>query len=310
MSSIPDLFGSTDPNADPFTTTLWTSDNPRAVQVRQHCKRMWEIYHRYADPQFLAEIPRRFHDRWFEMYLTVTLLRQGAQVQKTQPPGPDILVAHEGRRIWIEAVCASGGEPGRPDSIAEPEFVPGRAIVTDAGYEEWDKIALRIRNSIEKKRAAYAEYLRLGIVTTDDLLVIAVNISKIPGATLDTQKYILRALFGVGDFQVVINRASREIVGSHSQELISITKSNGAKVGTQPFVDGSMPTISAVLVSDFNAMAAADKDTIDLTIFPNLTTPNPLPQRALPIDEWVFQDKGPGGWDGELLRARARSVGQ
>jgi hypothetical protein len=194
MGSIPDLFESTDTNADPFYTTVRTSDHPRAVQVRQHCERMWAIYHRYADAQFLAEFPRRFHDRWFEMYLTVTPLQLDAQVQLTQPPGPDILVAHEGRRLWIEAVCASGGEAGRPDSIAEPQFVAGRTVTGPGGYEEWDKIALRIRNSIEKKRAAYAEYLRLGIVTTDDLLVIAVNVNKIPGATLDTQKYIFRAL--------------------------------------------------------------------------------------------------------------------
>jgi hypothetical protein len=100
---------------------------------------------------------------------------------------------------------------------------------------------------------------------------------------------------------VVVDRASRKIVGSHTQELISITKNNGAQVGTQPFVDGSMPTISAALVSDFNAMAAADKNIVDLTIFPNLATTNLLPQRALPVDEWTFQDKGPGGWDGELL---------
>jgi hypothetical protein len=263
---------------------------------------MWAIYHRYSDPQFLAEFSRRFHERWFEMYLTVTLLRQGAQVQTTQPPGPDILVANEGRWIWIEAVCASGGEPGRPDSIAQPQFVPGRTIVTDAGYEEWDKIALRIRNSIEKKRAAYAEYLRRGIVTPDDLLIIAVNIDKIPGATLDTRKYILRSLFGVGNLQVVINRESREIVGSHNQELISITKSKGATVGTQPFVDGSMPSISAALVSEFNAMSAAEKDFIDLTIFPNLTATNLWPQGGLPLDQWVFQDKGPDGWDGELSK--------
>ena len=302
MGSVPNLFGSTDPSAHPFYTTLRTSSDPRAVRVREHCEGMWSIYHRYADHQFLAEFPRRFHDRWFEMYLTVTLLRQGALVQKTQPPGPDILVALEGRRIWIEAVCATGGDADQPDSIAEPVIPQSGTVIAASGYEQWDKVVLRIRNSMEKKREAFDRYLKLGIVTTDDLLVIAINIEKIPGATLDTQKYILRALFGVGDLQVVINRESREIVDSHNQELISITKAKGAKVGTQPFVDGSMPTISAVLVSEFNAMSAAEKDFVDLTIFPNLTATAPFPQHALPLDEWVFQNNGPGGWAGELSK--------
>jgi hypothetical protein len=93
--------------------------------------------------------------------------------------------------------------------------------------------------------------------------------------------------------KVAVDRASREIVGSHTQALISITKNNGAQIGTQPFVDGSMPTISAALVSEFNAMAAADQNIIDPTVFPNLTTTNLFPQRALPIDEWTFEDKGP-----------------
>jgi hypothetical protein len=306
MGSTPDLFESTDPQADPLYTTLRTSTEPKAVKVRQHCERMWAIYHRYADPNFVTEFMLHFHERWFEMYVTVTLLRQRALVQKTQPPGPDILVAHDGRRIWIEAVCATGGAPGLPDSIPAPQFVQGKTIVEPAGYEVWDRIALRIRNSIETTRRAYEKYLQLGIVAPDDLLVIAVNVYGIPGATLDTQKYILRAAFGVGNLQVVIDRASREIVSTHTQELISIAKHNGAAVGTQPFVDGSMPTVSAVLASDFCAMAAADKDIIDLTIFPNLTATNPWPQRALPIDEWAFEDKGAAGWSGELKRVDAK----
>jgi hypothetical protein len=300
MGTVPDLFESTDRDADSFFTAVKTSNTRRVIQVRAHCEAMWAIYRQYADPQFLDEFPRRFHERWFEMYLTVTLLRQGALVQTTRPPGPDILVAHEDRRIWIEAICGTGGEPGRPDSIAQPQYVPGSAVVTSAGYEEWDKIALRIRNSIEKKRAAYAEYLRLGIVTEDDLLVIAANVANIPGANLDTQKYIFRALYGVGDLQVVINLDSREIAGSHNQELISVKKNNGAEVGTQPFVDGSMPTIAAALVSDFEAMAAADKPSIDLTVFPNLVTPNPWAKGALPVHEWIFESKGQGGWTGAL----------
>jgi hypothetical protein len=297
-----ELFEST-LDTDRFYTTIRTSNVPRAIQVRRHCEAMWDIYRRYADPQFLDEFPRHFHERWFEMYLTVTLLRRGVQVQTTRPPGPDILVAHGSRRIWIEAICATGGEPGRPDSIAEPRYdVQGESAVIDSGYEQWDKIALRIRNAIQKKRDAYTGYLELGLVTTDDLLVIAVNIAKIPGASLDTQKYVFRSLFGVGNQQIVIDRETREIVGSHNAEQISVRKNNGAEVGTQPFVDGSMSTVAGALVSDFEAMAAADKPDIDLTIFPNLITRSPWTKAALPIDEWVFQDKGTEGWEGSLER--------
>jgi hypothetical protein len=32
---------------------------PRALQVREHCKAMWSIYHRYADPLCLIDFPRR-----------------------------------------------------------------------------------------------------------------------------------------------------------------------------------------------------------------------------------------------------------
>ena len=95
----------------------------RFARAREHCEVLWSEFCEFADPNFKREFATKTHERWFEMYLTVSLDRAGYEV-KCPKPGPDLLLHVGGKRIWIEAVCASSGELGRPDSVPrmEPEL--------------------------------------------------------------------------------------------------------------------------------------------------------------------------------------------
>lgn len=75
-------------------------------KARAHCEDLWIDFQEFADPNFRAEFAYRTHERWFEMYLTVSLIRAGHKVI-CRKPGPDILLKEDGRRIWIEATCAT-----------------------------------------------------------------------------------------------------------------------------------------------------------------------------------------------------------
>jgi hypothetical protein len=302
MTSIPDLFRSTPPDACGLYSKLCRPDEyPRGKPVRAHCERLWSVYHAYAEPQFLAEFPLRFHERWFEMYLTVTLLERGAAVQRTSPPGPDVLVTVDGRRTWIEAVCGTGGQPGLPDSVVEPpQPKPGEPA--QVFNVPWDKIALRIRSSVEEKKRKYDKYLTEGRVAAGDSLLIALNVDQIPYAAADVERYVFRALYGIGNQVLLIDRKTAKAVSSTHEQLLSIPKlSSGAPVGTQPLIDGSMATIGGVIVSSYSAPARAHQSSPDFTLYPNLTATIPWKTGDLPIErEWEFEPTA-DGWTGQLL---------
>jgi hypothetical protein len=293
MTNTPDLFAASPSNACFFYTALKTpSIDPKVQKTRTDCERLWRVYSNYAEPNFLAEFALHFHQRWFEMALTVKLLELGAQVQKTEPPGPDVLVNLNGRRLWIEAVCATGGAPGLPNSVPAPP---------SSGMVPWNNIALRIRSSIEEKKTKFDRYLEMGIVSPDDQLLIALNVHEIPHASLDFERYVFRALYGVGDLTIKFDLDTKKAVSAENQQLVSIAKAvTGNPVGTMPFIDGSMPLISGALVNAFEAVAAAHVR-FELTLYPNLTATQPWIPGDLSFDhEWQFESDA-DGWKGDRV---------
>jgi hypothetical protein len=72
--------------------------------VREHCELLWKADEPHADPQFRTEIRSSFDARYWEMYLTTFLIREGYAVSSPKP-GPDAGIEFEGRRIWFEATA-------------------------------------------------------------------------------------------------------------------------------------------------------------------------------------------------------------
>src|SRR5690606_5784336 len=143
------------------------------------------------------DFPRRLHERWFEMYLAVALLRVGIDVKRPKPPAPDLLLTIGGRRIWIEATCANAGDPSKPDSVPQPRYAkPGEAPVVRE--RPTDAMTFRISNSLRVKEQAFGAYMQRGIVAADDVTAIAINVHAIPYAWTDMDDLMRRALYGLG----------------------------------------------------------------------------------------------------------------
>ena len=103
----------------------------------------WDRFRRFADPHFLTEVRRGFHPRFWEMYLTCALqefANQQGSILSCPKPGPDILLERDGSRVWVEAVVATNGIPGRPDSVAEPN-------PAGSGKTPEEKLVLRYANA-------------------------------------------------------------------------------------------------------------------------------------------------------------------
>ena len=252
--------------------------------ARQHCEDLWSDFRSLADENFRREFAEHTHERWFEMYLTVSLVRAGYQVDCPKP-GPDVLLDVDGRRVWVEAVCASSGKADLPDSVPKRQF--GQVV-----REPTDQYVLRIRNSLEEKQKKYLHYFESGIVCRGDMVVVAINVYAVDGPGPYIDDHIKRSLYGVGDATLQFDRRSRSIVGVGHKTVLKVKKSSGASVGVQPFTDGSMAHVSAVLASHASALNLPDQLGGDFVLYPNLSAEKAWPHGILRLgSEWRFEER-------------------
>jgi hypothetical protein len=221
------------------------SDN--AAKCRTYIDSLWKRFRPYADPHFPQDFAVHTHQRFWEMYVGVSLLDTGHAVVAPKP-GPDFGVTLAGRRIWIEAVAATPGEPGKPDSVAQIEPQDGRIT---SGYVPQDGIVLRCTSAIAAKfPAQFQRHLELGIISPDDCYVIAVNHAEVYHfVDVGTPPYILRAVLGLGSHFVTIDRNTREISGHGVQYRGSVHKTTGVAVETSLFLSRQSAPVSAVIGS-------------------------------------------------------------
>ena len=78
MAKIP--FFSDNAATDPAYINTRDLDNYYARKSRENYERFWKMYEPYADPEFLTEIRNYFDARYWEMYLTTSLIDQGYKV--------------------------------------------------------------------------------------------------------------------------------------------------------------------------------------------------------------------------------------
>jgi hypothetical protein len=300
------LFDPNPPAACAAFKNLRSTDSEHGVAAREHCENLWSDFAPFADVNFAAEFPLRLHERWFEMYLTVSLIRAGYNVQCPKP-GPDVLVTINGRGLWIEATCATSGEMGLPDSVPAPVYAkegePGEFRDVPK-----DQRVLRIRNSLHTKAGVVSRYRREGIVPAGDAVAIAINVHDVPWLWTDIDEYMQRSLYGLGDLMVAIDQKTLKVVETRRQQVSHVVKSNKAEVGVQPFIDGdgSMPDVSAVLAAGADCGNLRKYLGQDFVLFPNLTAAVPWHTGAIRLgNEWTFA-KAEDGWTGNSTSYPAR----
>lgn len=297
-----ELFASLPRNACDWYRALYDPQSRDQLEVRRHCEDLWRDFEQYADEHFVSQFSVSPHERWFEMYLTVSLLRADLRIE-CRKPGPDILLHRGGRRIWIEAICATKGKYGLPDSVPDRQFAGPNEKVEffDVPKQEY---ALRIQAALSEKARAYSNYLDDGVVNPQDLLAVAINVSRVSWLWADMDDHMCRALYGVGDLMIAIDRETREVVDRRFQKIAHIAKkSTGNLVGVRSFIDGSRPHIAAVIGSRASLGNVPPKLGNDLVIYPNLSADNQWPPEVLRLgEELIFNPNGTNSWTGEKAK--------
>jgi hypothetical protein len=278
--------------SDPAYVNLRDLQEEWIIPAREFVESLWGRFREFADLHFLTEVRSNFHARFWEMYLTCALQEYAVQrgtVLSCPKPGPDILLEHEGNRVWIEAVVATNGTLGHPDAVVEPS--------PDGKIPE-EKLVLRYTNAIAEKYRKYRGYFKAGIIQKNDAFVIAINASalgyKFARAERDAPRF-LKAIFPIGAYQVLLNRQTREIAGHQNEPRFGIVKAGGATVATMSFLERRSRGISAILASFADAGSHRAALGCDFELAHNPMSRAPIPDFVIPAKTaWraVLNDNG------------------
>ena len=287
------LFG-IEPTAQcaPAYRFLYAPENDRAATARMRCENLWSDFQDLADPNFNSTFPIEFHQRWYEMYLGVALRLNGLDVRAPTPGrGPDFVVVHENRRIFIEAIAPKAGDPSRPDSVPEPAYWDGNGdpIASNVPHNQ---ITLRITSAFAEKERKFETYCRAGLIEDSDARIIAINIREIPHAWVDAEEFWLRALYGVGDQYIEVDQSGNFVAqGRHHRSQIQ--KENGATVDVHALLNPQRAMISGVLGSSADVANLPIHLGDDFALMPHASALSPYPTGFLRVGvETVLRPDG------------------
>jgi hypothetical protein len=218
---------------------------PKARRERRGERPVLHIALGLADPNFAGNLCSGNDARYWQRLSDALLAHEFLEIGLNLCPsrgGPDLLVQHEGRNIWIEVICP---EPaGLPMEWLESKLgeavLPHEAILlrwTAAIKEKAEKLL----GNAEKRILGYIDK---GVVGAGDSYVIAVNGRLLRGQSffasitgISQWPYAVEAVFAVGPFAIQIDRQSLKATGSGHQHRPTIKKPSGASVPAETFFD-------------------------------------------------------------------------
>ncbi|MEG3988564.1 hypothetical protein QUA13_15675 [Microcoleus sp. S28C3] len=250
---------------------------------KKNIEHMWSLYEPYADKDFLQEVRKDFHPRFWEMYLGFSLIKQGVSLDQynKRQGGPDLLILSGKLKVWLEAVAPTAGRSA--NAVPEIEF----GVVRDVPDEQ---IKLRYCSVIDKKYKKYYLYTEKKIILEDDCYVIAVNGGAIPSASKEIDiPRIVRCVLPFGNEVIEINIDSLEVLDVHHQYQGASYNESGSLVSTNIFLNSKYDVISAILFSNVDALNYPNYPGNDFVLIHNPLAKNPLPRGLIKLgrEYWV-----------------------
>lgn len=271
-----ETFFSSGMDLDPDYMAIRDSSLPQLNSCKLFVECLWQEYKPYCDTNFLSDARNHFHQRFWEMYLCVTMLKRGSTIEKAGSEGPEFSITINGRRFWLEAIAP---EAGTTDDRV-PELVMGQANSVHTG-----KMLMRYTAALKEKLNKYQESRKKGIIAEGDGYIIAISGSKIPSARFGKYlnvPFIAQALLGIGELTIAINPQTGTKVGEYYGRRDEVRNKNDAPISTRPFLDPAYNGISAIIHSTADVARYACDGIIWGEDFEVLH--NPLATACLPFD--------------------------
>lgn len=219
-------------------------DLPRCQPYREVVEALWVRYQPSQDPHFLTDARQHFLQRFWEMYLFVTLQERGMNPQKGQALGPDFFLEIEGRRYWVEAIAPDGGVG--EDRVPVHHDPPGEVIVRDVPKRE---ILLRYTQALAAKRDKWLGWLARGVVAPSDGYLVAIDGRGCNDFHDGVIPLFIEAFLPFGHLTLLINQNTGKTEDRYFQHSDTIHKQNQAPVSTAPLLEEGYAPVTAVLHS-------------------------------------------------------------
>lgn len=222
-----------------------------------------------------------------EILLDDKLSKAGIQITR-KTSGPDFLVEHEGKRIWIEVITPE------PKEMPE-EWINCNSKIIRTYNTPFDAIRLRWTGAIKDKSDKLQEYLKKGWVTHEDVYVIAVN-----GRLLRGLDGVWPELYGDSQHPFAVEATlflgasgiSNDRQGVSHQHRSYTPKPKGTPVPTGIFFDPNFSGVSGIWAVDVDETLLLGKN-IYMVVVHNPNANAKIPRNFLPAySEYVATDQG------------------
>lgn len=218
-----------------------------------------------------------FQQRLSELLMANWLWRGGFKLTASpKGHGPDFKAHKNGHSAWIELVS-----PGPVDLAREDVTLAATGEYRGARSAPHLQRMLRWTNALKTKLGQFQKYQTDGIVSPDDICVIAVNARMLDIYPFDIAGSSRLPLpvelgFGVGPLAIEINTKDARSANSQITYQPMISNRNGSPVDTHLFLDPDYSGVSAILGVLMHDYAAFDRP------YPSAVAYNPLAKKKLP----------------------------
>lgn len=266
-------------NACASYKAIWNGYRKPDVDVRWLFYRLWEKYWTFADSHFVTQFQIDLEARFWEMYLTV-FISESHEV-KSASHGPDIEIIRDGKSFaWVEAVTATPGAAGHPDSVPKMDFSREEAAAAPE-----DKIIMRLTSALKTKVDKHERYVRDGVVKTSEPFVVAINGAPIKWMGDPYNERILKALFPIGDEYLVFDENYGKLSRSQFSYRNFIEKNNGSRVFVDSFLNPENEMVSGVIYSSKNFSNLPKNHGEEMVFVHNPFAKNPLDYGLFKVGE-------------------------
>lgn len=269
--------------SDPFYRNIRDLNQPHHIEARQFISRLWDKYHALADSHFREDAKNHFQERFWEMYLAVSLIEQGLTLFPAGGEGPEFYFEYSGKRIWVEAITPGSGEGD--DYVPTPELGVGYIVPSE-------KILLRFTHALVEKQKKYLEAVDKKIISKNDAYLLAINSRKIPHAPFPaTIPFFIQAFLPFGPLTLGIDPKTNKAIESYYQYREHVEKQNGANVSTTAFFDPEFAFCSAVLHSSVDCVNHSSELGDDFCVLHNPSAAHQIDQIILSsVRQFTFQN--------------------
>jgi hypothetical protein len=254
-------------------------DDLQGADLKEKIELLWREFESFAPKPFLRNAQIDFHQRWWEMYLTVGLLHlsnvSGFKVETSKKDkGPDVKITYaDGKCIWIEAVAPEPGDKEN-NSSKENDSVPELELNKVEDFPE-KQLLLRLTQALMSKNAKINKYLGNKIINQRDPCIIALSSCGLNqfGSLLGSLcPAPLKVLAGCGNIVLSKNKPR---YFSKRQPIEKIKSKKTVPVCL--FEDPTFDSISAVLYSSPDPINAPPNPESTFQIILNSCAKVPLP---------------------------------